>query len=352
MDNREIVIRALSRDNPVRVPKEASFTPLVAEKLKEKIGRNDFETYFNMEMRGVGISPTKRKTDFSRYLPSNLPEGTTIDETGIAHVPGSMYHFTKMRHPLVTLTNVKELEEYPFPDETEAYRYDGLNEKVDKLHKEGYFVIGAVGHIFEAAWGMRGMEELFADFMLNHDFATYLLDKITSSREIMAEEMAKAGCDQILLGDDIAMQNKMIMSPETWKKWIKPRLAEVIAKAKAVNQKIFVYYHSDGNIRDVIPDLIEVGVNVLNPVQPECMDPSDIKKKYGNKLSFWGTIGTQTTMPFGTPEDVKKEVKKRIETVGYDGGLVLAPTHILEPDVPVDNILAFFDAVSEFGYYK
>lgn len=352
MDNREIVIRALSKNNPVRVPKEAGFTPLVIEKLKERIGTDDFQSYFNMEIKSVGLSPTKVKQDFSKYLPSNLPFGTTIDDYGIAHIPGSMYHFTKMTHPLENLTKVSELEKYPFPDQKEDYRYEGLIEKVDKLHKEGYFVIGRVGDIFETAWYMRGMENLFIDFVENQDFAKYLLDKITEMREFMSEKMAKTGCDQILLGDDIAMQHKMIMSPETWRKWIKPRLARVIDKAILVNPDIFVWYHSDGDVREVIPELIEVGINVLNPVQPECMDPTEVKRKYGDKLAFWGTIGTQTTMPFGKPEDVKNEVKKRIKTVGYDGGLVLAPTHMLEPDVPVENILAFFEAVTEFGWYR
>ena len=109
--------------------------------------------------------------------------------------------------------------------------------------------------------------------------------------------------------------------------------------------------HSDGVIDPIIPELIEIGVDILNPVQPECMDPVQLKREYGNELAFWGTIGTQTTMPFGTPEEVKAVVKERIETVGQGGGLLLAPTHVIEPDVPWENVVAFFEAVEEYGRY-
>ena len=125
----------------------------------------------------------------------------------------------------------------------------------------------------------------------------------------------------------------------------------IITAAKEIKPDILVFFHSDGNCEEIIPDLIDVGIGILNPVQPECMDPAEIKLKYGHKLAFWGTIGTQTTMPFGTSEDVKQTVKERIETVGVGGGLLLSPTHLLQVEVPWDNIIAFFDAVDEYGVY-
>ena len=127
-------------------------------------------------------------------------------------------------------------------------------------------------------------------------------------------------------------------------------MAKVIRVAKKIKPEVLVYYHSDGFIEPVIPDLIEIGVDVLNPVQPECMNPVKLKKEYGNRLSFWGTIGTQTTMPFGTPDEVREVVKHMIETVGRGGGLLIAPTHVLEPDVPWENILAFVESVNDYGY--
>jgi len=123
------------------------------------------------------------------------------------------------------------------------------------------------------------------------------------------------------------------------------------AVARRVNPNILISYHSDGYIEPFIPELIEIGLDVLNPIQPECMDPAAIKRRYGDRLAFFGTIGTQTTFPFGSPEDMRQEIRQRIETVGKGGGLILAPSHMLEPDVPWQNILAFFEAAREFGKY-
>jgi len=124
---------------------------------------------------------------------------------------------------------------------------------------------------------------------------------------------------------------------------MKPRWASIYAAAKEINPDIQIWYHSDGNITEIIPELIEIGVTILNPVQPECLDPLMVKQKYGDKLVIDGTIGTQTTMPFGSPDDIRKTVVQRIETLGTDGALILSPTHTLEPEVPLENIRAFIE---------
>jgi uroporphyrinogen decarboxylase len=153
--------------------------------------------------------------------------------------------------------------------------------------------------------------------------------------------------DVLRLGDDVGMQRGLMMSQAAWRRWLKPRLAQVIAAARAIKPDTLVFYHSDGDCRPIVPELIEIGVDILNPVQPECMDPAVMKRLYGDRLSFWGTVGTQTTFPFGTPAEMKAVVVERIATVGRGGGLLLAPTHILEPDVPWENIVAFFAAIDE-----
>lgn len=141
------------------------------------------------------------------------------------------------------------------------------------------------------------------------------------------------------------------MSLPMWRRWLKPRLARVIAAAKRVRPDVLINYHSDGNMGAVIPELIEIGVDILNPVQPECLDPIELKRSYGERLSFWGTIGIQHTLPFGTPQEVREEVRTRIETVGAGGGLLIGPTHIVEPEVPLENIVAMVEAVKEYGAY-
>jgi uroporphyrinogen decarboxylase len=226
---------------------------------------------------------------------------------------------------------------------------------VGDWHWRGYAVQVELPHpsgtLFECAWLLRGLEDLLVDFVIHPTLAAALLDKLTASGIESATRLARAGVDILLTGDDVGTQRGMLMSPKMWRKWLKPRLAEIIAASKGAKPDLIIFYHSDGDIEPIIPELIEIGVDVLNPVQPECMDPVHLKREYGGELAFWGTIGTQTTMPFGTPDEVKATVVERIETVGQGGGLLLAPTHVLEPDVPWENIAAFFEAIDEYGRY-
>jgi uroporphyrinogen decarboxylase len=264
-----------------------------------------------------------------------------------------MYHFTGIVSPLRGATSLEELVSYPLPDYGDPSCWEHLTAEVVGLHERGLAAHGLMGQtIFETAWLIRSMEELLPDMLGNPDWAAVLLDRIAEIRRIQSAKFAEADVDIIRTGDDVASQRGMLMDPETWREWLKPRLASIIDSAREVKPDVLIWYHSDGDCRAIIPDLIEIGVDILNPVQPECMDPAEVKKLYGDRLSFSGTIGTQTTMPFGTPEEVRSEIKKRIHTVGRGGGLLIAPTHVLEPDVPWENVLAFVDGVRSFGRYK
>ena len=349
MSPRQCVQAACDRRQPDWVPKTAGFTPAVMERFRQETGSKHPHEFFGMEMRGAGFRPSREQRDFSAYYPEGLPEGATISEYGGAQVPAHFYHFTGLRFPMLHLETIEELEAYPWPDFTPAYRHEHLEAAVRSIHDRGLFASGGVGHIYETAWQLTSMEKLLSDFLLNPDRAAFVLDTITEHRCFVSRRVAEAGVDIIHCGDDVAMQHKLMMHPDTWRQWLKPRFAKVVKAARDVNPHIHVFYHSDGNVEAIIEDLIEAGVTVLNPVQPECMDPIELKKQYGDRLAFWGTIGTQTTMPFGTPDEVRATVKRMCETVGAGGGLVLAPTHVLEPDVPWENIVAFFQAAEEYG---
>ncbi len=351
MTPRERVLTAMRRQVPDRVPKEASPTPAVYERFKQETGSDDWAGYWGIEVRHVGFKGPKELPDFRAFYDEELPPNTNFNEYGVAHVPGDFYHFFRYRFPLARARSVAELENYPWPDFTPNWRHEHLEEQVAALQRAGFYVAGSVGHIFENAWQIRSMEMLFEDMLTRPEMAAYILDRLTEDRAFQAKRYAEAGCDDIHCGDDVGMQKAMMMSPEMWREWFKPRWAYVFQTARKANPDILVWYHSDGNIEPIIPDLIEIGLNILNPVQPECMDPVKLKRQYGDKLAFWGTIGTQTTMPFGTPEQVRQTVRHMIETVGQGGGLLLAPTHVLEPDVPWENIVAFFEAVEQFGRY-
>ena len=202
--------------------------------------------------------------------------------------------------------------------------------------------------VWETAWYMRGMENLMCDMMTEDPMAEILLDKVTQTSIRRAECFARAGADSLFLGDDIGMQRTIMMSEGLYNEWIMPRLKKVIDAAKAINPEMIIFYHSCGYIKELIPYLIKAGVEVLNPVQPECMDFKELHSKYGDRLSFHGTIGTQTTMPFGTPDEVRRKVFENLDITGKQGGLYVCPTHMLEPEVPVENVIAYIQACVDY----
>jgi uroporphyrinogen decarboxylase len=346
----------MRRRQPDRVPFDLSFgiAPCQLDQLVRRTGSADPVEYFGADTRMLTIGPTRVQADLSGYL-GDLPPNVTIDEWGVGHKPtGSAApahaHLEGFIHPMAALESGGEALDYPLPDVDAEYRYGSLASEIRAVQSRGLAALATMtSTIFEQAWYLRGMERLLVDFVENAEFAIALLDRITLLRRVQAAQYAALGPDVITFGDDVGTQRAMLMSPDMWRRWLKPRLASVIAAARSVHPDVLIFFHSDGNIRPIIPDLIEIGVDILNPVQPECMDPADLKRRFGDRLSFWGTIGTQTTFPFGTTDDVRREVRTRAETVGKGGGLFLAPTHYLEPEVPFENIVAFVEAVKETG---
>jgi uroporphyrinogen decarboxylase len=355
MTSRERTLAVLARELPDRLPRELKLTPALLEEFEKRTGANDPGEYFGLDVRDVYFAPPTSFADFSAYYPEGLPRfwnpaGWEVGEWGVGVTDGSMYHFIHLEHPMKRLTTIGELEHYPFPDLTPPARHQHLEGQVRELHERGLFVIGFMEWtIFEIAWHLRGMTELFSDIAFNPPFAAHLLDRITAIRCFQARRYAEAGVDMLKIGDDVGTQRAMLMSPKMYREWFKPRHASVISAAREVRPALPVCYHSDGKCWDVIPDLIDIGVSVLNPVQPECLDLADVKKRFGDRLIFWGGIGTQTTMPFASAEDAYRTVQRTIDTLGPTG-FFPCPTHVLEPEVPWENILAFLRAVDEYRF--
>ena len=358
MTPRQRVLAALSRQEPDKIPYELflGLTPSLLERFVAETGHEDPAEYWASPVRSVRHRPAPTPDlwrTYAAYYPDHLPAGTTIGPFGVVRALGSAEHFVRLLHPLQEARSVEEIVDYPLPDPYRPARYAHLKAATAALHAHDLAVQGELYvTVFETAWSIRGYEETLADLYLNPDLVAALFDRLTALRVIEATQLAEAGVDVLRLGDDVASQTGMLMGPATWRRWLKPRLSRVIAAAKAVKPDLHIFYHSDGDCSAIIPELIEIGVTVLNPVQPECMDPAQLKLEYGDRLAFWGTVGTQSTMPFGTPQDVRAVVKERIETVGAGGGLLISPTHTLEPEVPWENVLAFIEAVREFGGYR
>lgn len=340
----------IQRTGYEKIPVEFSMCPFLQEKFDAYCKENDFTVPCSMAYM-PGLQPKTAPAEaFLKYYDHGFREGTEIDYYGVAHEPGSAaaYHMTYMHHPMANFDSVEQIQAYPLPDFNVS---DSPEQKAvaDKAHAEGLPVMGSMAcTIWETAWYMRGMENLMADMMSEDPMAEVLLDLVTDAAVLRAESFARNGADALFLGDDIGMQHSIMMSESLYCTWLQPRLKRVIDAAKAINPNIFVFYHSCGFVTPMIPHLIDAGVDVLDPVQPECMDFGEIHAQFGDRLSFHGTIGTQSTMPFGTPDDVRREVFKNLEIAGEKGGLFVCPTHLLEPDVPVENVVAYIKACRDF----
>ncbi len=351
MEPRENLIRACRRDNPAWVPFDLNLCPALEEEFTRRTGEADHRSYFGLGFDPLRLAPTDRQNDFAGFFHIPLLPTDQFDQWGVGRRQGPVAHFTEMLHPMQSFTSPDQVAAYPFPDDLADYRWADVPARVARTHESGRAAVAIMQcTIFEVSWYMRGMEEFLMDLVTDPPMACAIMDRVLELRKGCAARYAVAGVDLIELGDDVSTQLEMMLSPTLWREQLKPRLAEVIAAARSVKPDVIIFYHGDGNLRQIIPDLIEIGVDVLNPVQPECMDPAEIKRIYGDRLALWGTIGTQTTMPFGSPAEVRETVRQRIEACGAGGGLILAPTHVLEPDVPWANIEAFVEASREFGH--
>jgi uroporphyrinogen decarboxylase len=347
---------ALNHEAPDRCPMQISFTPEFADRLRLDLQikgqslhnpHGGGNTYLLERLLGEDMLLTSVGWANSYYQEAI----TYTDEWGISwksqeySTPYGKGRYTEIsRHPLADDSAV---EHYTPPDGNRPELYAEA-ERVIHDFKDEYWIVGVtVTTIFECAWGLRGYERLLSDFVLNPDLAGRILDIPYHYHLNAAKKLVQMGVDMIWIGDDVGAQNSMLVSPKHWRKFLKPRMANFIAELKALNPGVKIAYHSDGCIYSIIPDLVEIGLDVLNPIQPASMDPARLKKEYGDRLCFWGTIDEQHTLPFGTPADVAQEIRQRLATAGKDGGLILGPTHHVQLDTPMENFWAMVNTIRE-----
>lgn len=339
MTKRERVLCAFSRKTPDKVPCWIQPGSYLSQIVKENTGSDNPAEYFDMDIKQfVYYGPTKNQGDFSKY-PSWT--GKYVSEWGQGSCP-----------PMRDFRSADDVYKYPFPDVGASYRYEHLPEVIEKLKEQGLpAVSGYECGSFEHLWALRGMDNFLVDLIEEPEFLTPLIEKVSALKAQIAASYAKAGVDIVWTGDDLGSEISMLMAPELWRKHLKYCVKKIVESAKKANPDVLMAFHSDGYIEPIISDLIEVGIDILQAVQPECMDIAKLKEDYGDRLSFWGTMGTQSTMVFGNPEEVKATVKERIMTAGKGGGLCIGPSHTLEAPTPWENIVAFFEAVDAYGRY-
>jgi len=350
---RENLLNLLRRQGYEAVPVRFDLCHSLQWEFKNRYGTSRaYEELFSFPFRYIAAALAKSDCDWRIYY-SDLKEGTVFDSWGVAHEPGSAEakHMLRMHHPLESCSSLNTMGEYPFPDYS-GLDLNAITQQVNSMHKRGLAAVAQMeATIWERAWYLRGMLPLMVDMQTDNEKAEWLLDKVTQQACIKAENFAKAGTDIIFIGDDIGMQNSLMMSEQMYRKWLKQRLSKVISHAKSVKSDILIHYHSCGFVFPLISDLIETGIDILNPVQPERMDFEELHKQFGACLSFSGTIGTQSTMPFGSPDDVRQLTNKNLRIAGKKGGLLCSPTHLLEPEVTWDNIEAYVQACQEYKHY-
>ena len=352
MTELEVFRATVNHQRPDRILYHAGFVQDLHQRLVAHTGTEDLGKHYGFySPRGLPIEekPGTPKRDYTKYWEGEtLPEGTTFDGYGVAMVPSGFYHFWGYISPLRKATCLADIENFPLEDVT-AFDFSKMAAAAQKYHAEGLVVGGWIGHTYENAWQIRGYEEFLLDMMERPAWAECLLGRLAEIRRVVAVANARAGADVLHCGDDIASQCALMFQPELWRKMMLPLWRRTWQEAKAANPDVKIWYHSDGNIIEVVGDLVEAGLDILNPLQPECLDLDAIYKRYGKRISFDGTIGTQSTMPFGTPDAVRARVKEVFEKYGRHGGLIISPTHVLEPEVPLANIDAFAAACREFG---
>jgi uroporphyrinogen decarboxylase len=338
---------------------QISFTPEFADRLRQEMelqgkavhnphgGGNTYELE-----RALGEDMLLTSVGWANsYYMDNKPY---VDEWGIGwkvqpyETPFGTGHYTEIAsHPLA---NDDAISDYQPPDPNRPELYSDA-EQVIRDFKDEYWIVGVtVTTIFETAWALRGLEQTMIDMVVDPDLANQILELPYQYHLTAAKKLVEMGVDMIWTGDDFGSQYEMLISPKMWRKYFKWRMAEFIGELKAINPDVKVAYHSDGDVSRIIPEMIEIGLDVLNPIQPASMDPAEIKRLYGDKLCFWGTIDEQQTLPFGSPQEVRGEVIERLRTAGKGGGLILAPTHHVQLDTPLENFWAMVDTIQNTAY--
>lgn len=350
LTSRERVLLALDHRETDRVP-----IAMICAGINEP-ARRAFEDYLR-ETRGVSVAECLDPLiDVANVGPSyvgpSLPPGEDI--WGVRRAPmsyGDGSYDEISHHPLADAASIDDLRAHRRP-ETGWFDYETIPARVAEARAAGdRCLMVSNGNVFETAWYMRGFERMLTDFALEPEFAHDLLDRVTDFYVAHFRAMLTAGRGEIDLAftaDDIGDQRGLLMSLPMWEEFIKPRHVRLNAAIHELGAR--VVYHTDGAVAEAVPGLMDMGIDVLQALQFSAagMDPEELKTRHGDTLCFAGGVSVQTTLPFGTPDDVRDEVKALITTLGRNGGYILGPSHAIQAGTPPENVAALFDTAATF----
>ena len=369
MNGRDRINTALSHRQPDRTPidlggtRDSSVVIEGYERLKEHFGVQEENRLTSRMMQVVDVAEPILKTldiDTRGIFPktpadTETGERTYRDEWGIERVrpPGS-YYFDQVEFPLSGGITAADITRYPWPDPADPVRREGLKERVRWIRENTgcAAVLNLQSAFVHTSQYLRGFEDWFVDLAADTRMAEALFDAVLDiSLGICGELLEEIGqeVDVLMASDDIGLQEGLMVSPDLYRKLFKPRHARYFRLMHDLSPAK-VLFHSCGSIADILDDLIEIGVDAVNPVQVSAggMDPRELKRKYRGRLAFWGAVDTQRILPLGSSAEVETEVERRIEELGIDGGYVLGAVHNIQPDVPLENILTMFRHAREY----
>lgn len=363
MDSRERVALCLAHKEPDRVPIDYWATPETNRKLLQRFGLQTQEQLL------AHLDVDFRYIDGPVYVgpePVVHADGAVEDPWGVPRVRVQVGSGDKVssyqeavRFPLAEATSVEDIHRYPKWPDPSWFDYESVRDQVAAARRTGKVVVFMGDRLnrcaqLKPAMYVRGVEQILLDLRLNPDIAACVFKHIADFYLEYARrtfEAADGGIDIFMTGDDFGTQHGLFMSPECWREFLRPGFAAFIALAK--DYACRVAHHSCGSIKPIIPDLIECGLDILNPIQPEAseMEAADLKRLFGERLCFHGSISIQRTLPFGTPDDVADEVRRRVEALASGGGFIFCTAHNIQADTPVENAVALFEAYRRYGRY-
>jgi len=329
--------------------------PTVIRKVAQTVSEIDESIMKRYGIDLVGIMPGASNDPRSR----ELPDGTWQDEFGvIRRKTTASKSYDVYKSPLAGPLTIKDLEKYQWPDPHDHGYAKGLREKAQHLYeKTDYAIVAALTYnIIHMVQYLRGFEDWFLDFAAKPELSLLFHDKATEMGMQVAGHFLDAVGDYaqiVVFADDMGGQEGLLISPKSFRDIIKPQW-EKFFNFLRTRTKAKIALHCCGGITKILDDIVELGVDIINPIQVTAkgMDTKWLKKEYGDKLTFWGAIDTQTILPYGKPEDVRKEVRKRIDDLAPGGGYILSAVHCIQPDVPPENVHAMLDEAVKYGRYK
>jgi uroporphyrinogen decarboxylase len=333
MTKRERVLKALEFVEPDFTPYHIGLTKPLREKVAAHFGTDDVDAALGNSLLQVSAEPPDAWRE--------IRPGFWRDEFGVVWdrtIDEDIGTTCEYQLPEPTLAR------YNWPDPSSRARVAGYEKALRDTGE--LFVVANFGFtLFERAWTLRGMENLLVDMVINPEFVDELFDAICDWNVEVTRKMMELPFDAVLFGDDWGSQRGLIMGPALWRQFLRPRLERMYEVVRKAGRKVMI--HSCGDVDELFDDLVEIGVNVFNPFQPEVMDTFELAARYKGSLAFFGGISTQRLLPYGTPDEVRAGVREIVRRIGKGGGYIAAPAHDTPKDVPLENILAMLEVLRE-----